>query len=122
APPFGAETMSEMKAQHIAAPVPTHFLEKRGVPEDVRDIVDRALHKQRVMRFKTAAHMLRSLDDVVTPERRPDVLKMRLATVVTATQAAPAPARNDEPVPAQAMTTFDLIAERAKRKRQMRDS
>lgn len=122
APPFGAETMSEMKAQHIAASVPAHLLEKRGVPDELRAVVDRALHKQRVMRFKTASHMLRSLDEVLVPERRADTLRMRLSTIVTAQQAAPASARQDAPLPSQAMTTFDLVAERAKKKREMRDS
>jgi serine/threonine-protein kinase len=121
APPFGAETMSEMKAQHIAAPVPTHLLERRGVPEDAREVVDRALHKQRVLRFKTAGHMLRSLDDLAVPEKRADLLKMRLASIVTAQQAAPA-ARQEAPLATQAMTTFDMLAERAKRKREMRDT
>ncbi len=121
APPFSADTITELRSHHDSAPPPLALLEARGVPDLLREVVERALHKQRVLRFKTATHMLRSLEEFDRPEKRVDALRSRLATVVTAQQSQ-IPAEPLEPAArSPAITTFDLIAERARQKRQTRD-
>ncbi|MBI5863918.1 MAG: serine/threonine protein kinase [Planctomycetes bacterium] len=121
-PPFEADTITDMKARHVSAVVPTQRLEMLGVPEAVREIVERALHKQRVMRFKTAGHMLRSLEAAYAADQRPAVLKSRIAAIVGAQQQTRETNPDATPLDHPAMTTFDLVAEHARRKRQMRDS
>lgn len=122
APPFSADTVSELRRHHTSTPPPLDLLEKRGVPAVLRDVVERCLHKQRVLRFKTATHLQRSLEEFERPEKRGEVLRSRLATIVSSQQSKSPTEPHEPPTPSPAVTTFDLIAERARKKRQTRDS
>jgi serine/threonine-protein kinase len=120
ATPFTAETISEMKVQHSNTSIPLSLLEKRRIPEEVIAIVERALHKQRILRYKTAAHMMRAIEGVVAPERNDETLRRRLSGVIAARQGDAKGKTVPSVIPSQAMTTFDLVAERARQKREAR--
>jgi len=120
-PPFLAETISEVHALHVAGAAPLQRLENRGLPQEVIEIVRRALHKQRYLRFKTAGHMLRALEEVPVAEQREEFLRQRIAQIVTG-----GPARSESSADATprtpARTTFDLISQRAAQKRRQKDA
>jgi serine/threonine protein kinase len=83
APPFSAQTLSEIKACHRVWQPPLWQLERRGLPEDLCETVGRALHKRRFLRYKTAGHLLRALEDVAVPVGRDETLRMRIAELVS---------------------------------------
>jgi serine/threonine protein kinase len=114
--PFSASTLSEMRAAHSVGDVPLHVLTARGVTQELTEIVRRSLHKQRMLRYKTAGHLLRALE-AIAPRGGEDALQHRLAELVLAGPGVgePAPARESTPPPAQ--TTFDLVARRAAERR-----
>lgn len=119
-PPFSADTIGEIKALHVAAGVPIDQLTARGIDDSLLDIVRRSLNKRRFMRYKTAAHLLRALETVETRERREDMLRQRVAEIVTADQVDPG--KTPDPSSATpAHTTFDLLSQRAAVKRRRRD-
>ena len=123
--PFSAESMGEMQSRHATEPPPLEQLEARGISEELRDIVDRAMHKRRIMRYKTAGHFLRALEDIEPAGRRDAVHRQRIAGMVSAEQSdetdpSPRAPADDSDPPAQ--TTFDLLAERARAKRRSQDS
>lgn len=117
AAPYTADTIDEMKSAHQRGELPLQLLTRRQAPEALLDLLHRALHVQRIMRFKSAQHMLRALDDLPVPEKREDVLRQRLSTVVA---ARPAEKRivGDASTDTPSMTTFDLVAQRAREKRE----
>jgi serine/threonine protein kinase len=120
APPFSAQSISEIKTCHAVREPPLWRLEGRNLPEDLREIVGRALHKQRFLRFKTAGHLLRAIEQVTVPERRDETLRLRVAELV-APRRGDAPAGDSRPAEAPpAQTTSDLIAQRARQKRAQR--
>lgn len=118
-PPFSAETISELKAMHLAARVPIEWLERKGIPEDVYEIVRRALNKNRILRYKTSAHMLRALQTIQPPGSQDETLRAQIARIVTAGQDDKSPDADATP-PSTAQTTFDLVARRAEEKRRRR--
>lgn len=120
APPFSAQSISEIKTCHTAQEPPLWQLESRGVPEELCDIAARALHKQRFLRHKTAGHLLRAIERVRVPERRDETLRLHIAELVSARPGdtgVPDRALAEEP---PAKTTFDLIARRAQQKREQK--
>jgi serine/threonine protein kinase len=119
-PPFEASALDEIQQLHRTAPLALERLERRRVPAPLCEVVGRALHRQRILRYKTAAHLLRSLDDAAPPPPG-DQLSRRLADMVAAGLAGgdASEARAEERTPA--VTTFDLLARRAAEKRERRD-
>lgn len=118
-PPFSADTMSEIQACHVKEPPPIELLENRRVPEELQEVVRRALNKQRFLRFKTAAHFLRGLEQACAPSPADERHRMELAGMVAGARVQ-APTGSAPAVEPAAMTTFDLVAERARRKRESR--
>lgn len=119
-PPFSATTISEMRACHVAQAPPLEVLDGRGIPDELLEVLERSLHKQRYLRFKSASHMARSMDALsVTPERE-EVYRTRVAKLVAdaGTRKGERAAGMGESTPN--MTTFDLIAQRAREKRDRR--
>jgi serine/threonine protein kinase len=119
-PPFSAQTLSEIKTCHRVWQPPLWQLERHGVPEDLREVVGRTLHKRRFLRYKTAGHLLRVLERVTVPERRDEALRMRVAELVSAWPGDAGSAEKPPAMPSPAATTFDLIARRARQKREQR--
>lgn len=139
-PPFAAETISEMRALHERAEIPFEQLALRGgVDEAVCEVVRRATHKTRILRYKSAGHMLRALEPL-SRAGRDEALRLRVAEIVAAIPLADGPAGEadateggadatagaDRP-PGRAdlmsgpdATVFDLVARRAAAKRQTR--
>lgn len=117
APPFTADSMSRIRRCHAVERPPTHLLAARGIPEELVDIVERALHKRRFLRYKTAAHLLRAIEAVQVPGPSDEVLRGRLADRVAA-RAAGGGGEAASPPPVAEMTTFDLIARKAREKRE----
>ncbi len=118
APPFAAQSISELMTCHQAHEPPLWQLERLAIPEELAGIVARALHKQRFLRYKTAGHLLRALEEITVPERRDETLRLRIAELVSAPQQQQedrAPTSTDAPPD---RTTHDLIARRAREKRQ----
>lgn len=138
-PPFAAETISEMRALHERAEIPFEQLALRGgVDEAVCEVVCRATHKTRIMRYKSAGHMLRALEPL-SRRGRDEALRLRVAEIVAAISladgaaggadaaaGADGPARGaDKAAGVGRMsgpdaTVFDLVARRAAAKRQTR--
>lgn len=117
-PPFSAQTISEIKACHEQREAPLWQLEGRGIPGELHDIVARCLHKQRFLRYKTAAHLLRSFERVDLPPGRYEAARLRIAELVSARHGdddRPQAGTVEQP---SAATTFDLIAQRARQKRE----
>ena len=115
--PYSADKIDDMRAAHERGDLPLHLLTRRKAPDELLDLLGRALHRQRVMRFKTASHFQRALADLPVPERRDDLLRMRLASIIAAQPTEtkkPGEASGDTP----SMTTFDLVAQRAREKRE----
>lgn len=119
-PPFLASSMDEVKALHIAAPLPLHELEALALREELIETIARGLHKQRFLRFKTAGHLLRALGDSAEPAAAVDAQRRRLAKLVEGHRDDDPSRRRASPENAAAHTTFDLIAERARSKREQR--
>jgi serine/threonine protein kinase len=117
-PPFSAQSISELKTCHQVREPPLWQLERLPVSEELAEIVGRALHKQRFLRYKTAEHLLRALEEVEVPERRDETLRLRIAELVSARQEPGEGREADSGEPPPARTTFDLITRRAREKRQ----
>lgn len=125
--PFQADSMDAMRACHAESPVPLARLARNGVPDDVAEVIERALHKTRIMRYKTAGHFLRALEQTetasrdVSPPRQSDQLRMRLAGMVAGLGGSPDSAPRGA-AGGGAETMFDLVARRARQKRGLGDS
>ena len=123
--PFSADSMDDMKLCHANEPTPLERLNAVGVPEAFCDIVDRAMHKTRIMRFKTAGHFLRAIESAEPAAGRDMIHRQRLAAMVTAEQSdkpAPRSKQKSDAADPPAQTTFKLVAERARAKRRLHDS
>lgn len=116
-PPFSAQTITELKSCHQSAPVPIEWLETFGLPEQTEDVIERAMHKQRIMRYKTAGHFVRALEHIETGDVRDHALRQRVAGIVAGVGADPESDHPGEPSEAPAKTMFDLVTRRAQRKR-----
>ncbi len=116
-PPFEAGSLDEMKARHIAEPVPLEVLAARGVPERLREVVRRAMHKQAILRYKSAGHLLRAVSEAAPPMRAADVLREALTRRIVGEARGREVARGSAPA---ARTIHDLVARRAAEKRRRR--
>ncbi len=120
APPFSAQTLGEIKTCHRVWQPPLWQLERHGVPEDLREVAGRALHKRRFLRYKTAGHLLRALERVAVPERRDKTLRMRIVDLVSARPGDAGAPETPPPAAPPVATTFELVARRARQKREQR--
>ncbi|MCA9244113.1 MAG: serine/threonine protein kinase [Phycisphaerales bacterium] len=112
-PAFKADTLSDMKARHATAPLPLEKLAECGVGAGMIEVVERAMNKRHILRYKNAGRLGRALAEQVTnaDDAR---LRSRLNDIIV---GAP---RSDAAAPAEsspAMTTFDLLRARAAEKR-----
>jgi serine/threonine-protein kinase len=118
-PPFSAETMDEMKSRHVREPLPVERLSASGADETLTEIVERAMHKNRILRYKTARHFLRAVQQAPLGERRPLPQRQRLAAMVVG--GAEARAAEAQPTEPPAQTVAELVAKRAQAKRKGMD-
>jgi serine/threonine protein kinase len=117
---FFAGTLSDMQARHTAAHIPLHVLKRHSVPAELCEVVRRALHKQRFLRYKTGGRFLQALEAIEVPNWREETQRLRVAEIVTARQHRSADAAHEHLTPPAAQTTFDLVARRAAEKRRSR--
>ncbi len=120
APPFTAETLTDLKRQHQYREVPLEPLSARGLPAELCEVVVRALHKQRMLRFKTAAHLLRALQALSLPVPAAEHARRALAERVEGILGGQPPPPADSNTAPGMQTTFDLLARRAEQKRAAR--
>lgn len=124
--PFQADTVDAMRTCHAESPVPLARLARERVPDDVADLLQRAMHKSRIMRYKTAGHFLRALEQTealrteVLPPLKNAQLHARLAGMVAGLGRSSDALPRSAPDQA-AQTMFDLVARRARRKRALGD-
>lgn len=65
-PPFVGPT-DELRRLHEQAPPPSEPLDTRGVPAAVCEVIERALHKRDIFRFKTAREFIRAIESCQVP-------------------------------------------------------
>lgn len=65
--PFGGDT-DTIRQEHAATPMPRGPLERTGIDAAVIEVIERAMHKQPVFRYKSARHFLNALEEAV-PDR-----------------------------------------------------
>ncbi len=118
--PYQADSIHEIQARHARDEPPLELLAPTGVRAGMIEVVRRCLNKQRYLRYKSAGHMLRALEEAATPGPRDDVLRARLAALVASRRDAPRAEQAARPA-SPVSNTFDLIAERARRKRLERE-
>lgn len=75
--------LEELKRAHAEAPVPAHVLEGLGVDDGLVRVVERAMDKNVVFRYKTARHMLDSLVEATRGVRDPVKGKLTLQRLVS---------------------------------------
>lgn len=115
--PFSGDSISDLQTAHATVEAPLEKLAGRNLPDALCEVVRRALHKQRFMRFKTAGHMLRALDESKIKGPDEATLRRRIAQVTAGA------AGQMHSVPSTAIpdrTTFDLVTRRAEEKRRQR--
>ncbi|RMF84358.1 MAG: serine/threonine protein kinase [Planctomycetota bacterium] len=116
--PFLADSITELRRMHERHDPPFELLRRRGVSDELCEMIGRALHKKRIMRYKTAGHLLRALDRIAESSAT-HASRARLAAAISALpRSKPAGSGRVDPDPA--MTTFDLVARRARQKRETR--
>ena len=114
-PPFSGDSLSEVQTRHRAAAPPIEWLEQAATPGPLQDVVARALHKQRYLRFKNATRLLHALESLELPGPAPSAIRLRVAEAVNAPPDAGNPAA---PPPTPLLqNTYDLVARRAEEKR-----
>lgn len=119
--PFAGTTISEVRALHQRGELPLQRLRQRGLSEELVNVIERALNRRRIMRFKTAGHFLRALEALSDSSQR-EALRQRLAATVTVIGGLPEKADAPGVASSPAQTTFDLVAARAAEKRHTRRS
>ena len=112
--PFIGETISDLQSRHASSPAPIEKLEQLRIPESLCEVVRRSLHKQRFMRYKSAGHLLRALNDSPVSGPPEEVLRRRVASLVDGGIKG-THATTESSIPDR--TTFDLLARRAGEKR-----
>ncbi|MDX2148630.1 MAG: protein kinase [Planctomycetota bacterium] len=115
-PPFLGD-FDEIERQHRHAELPREPLIKRGVPEALIEVLERATHKQHLLRYRSCRHLLAAIKAAV-PDARcwingRTALLAAVARSRTSGDAAIGGARAASP----AASMFDLIATRAEAKR-----
>lgn len=118
--PYAADTMEEMKERHAASAVPVELMRRRGASEELIELVERAMHKARIMRHKSAGHLLRALEGLSASATPSEMMRRRLEGLVAGVRSeafgkgTPASSGSHlEPV----QSTFDLLRKRAEAKR-----
>ena len=117
APPFAATSISDLKICHRENEPPIWRMEREDIPEAAKEIVRRALHKRSYLRYKTAGHLVRALDEISEPRYQAEAQRARLAELIAIRTAGPESDAPSSPDATPAMTTFDLLSQRAKEKR-----
>jgi serine/threonine-protein kinase len=120
--PFVADSIDEYHQAHSEAPLPTAALVEAGAEAAVVDMIERATHKRKIFRYKTAEHMAQALN-AIYPRVSHDVQLQRALTDLLQAAESPADGRqtDNDDSGAQAGTYFDLLSNRAEAKRRRKD-
>lgn len=121
--PFSATTWKEVRDMHRAAPLPLEKLRQRGIQEAFIEVVERALNKSPVFRYKSALAFRRGLSDAVQQvfKKKPpqsDLVSL-VASVRKGDPGGDSPT-STAPTPTIQGTYFDRLSELADKKRQGR--
>lgn len=117
--PFGGDTIDAVREAHQENEAPLDALAKLNLPEELSDTIGRSMHKQRIMRYKTAGHFLRALEPFQTNVRE-DMIRSRIADTVDSLRISGRSEdvdRTPTPTPAN---TYDIISQRAAAKRKLK--
>ncbi len=110
-------TLEEVRSKHAADPLPDALLDEREIDRAIRDILERATHKNPMYRHKTAEHFLRALRDAVDRER---VATASDLSVLAGRRLGKSPVGDDTPSPASGSSSYhEQIATLAASKRGM---
>lgn len=113
--PFPGDTIELVRQKHKEQDPPLELLAALKLGEELTELVERALHKQRILRYKTAGHLLRALEQIETHARE-DLIRSRLADMIESlhgTKTGP-----DDRTPATPPGgTYEMLSQRAAAKR-----
>ncbi len=110
-------TLEQVRAAHRDQPVPRHELAERAVPRALIEVVERALHKEPVYRYKTARHLLRSFLEAVPEVPKGAAGERRLALLVARAQESGADDAGDDSNGSTPSSYYETLAARAAAKR-----
>lgn len=119
-PPFAADSLEQMRRAHEHVAPPLEKLTALRIPDGWIECVERALHKQRILRYKSAGHFERAVLPLLRKGPADEVLQeqlVRLLNLSPQEQLQRAAALAD-PLPA---TTFELLRGKAEQKRSIRE-
>lgn len=116
-PPFKVDSMDQARIAHQTQPPDLSLLHQLRLSEDLTDCVERALNKQRILRYKSAGHMLRALEAAPETSRATDALRRRVVDLVLACRARTTATAQIQPPDPGPANTYDLLARRAQQKR-----
>ncbi len=118
--PFRAETIEEYRHMHEDATVERGRLEAVGVGTEIIELIERAVHKRRIFRYKTAGHLRQALEDIYPRVNSDRALARRLEDLVLGGAAEPSATAPSEAPETPAATYFDLLSKRAEDKKKKR--
>ncbi|QOJ15758.1 MAG: serine/threonine protein kinase [Planctomycetia bacterium] len=114
--PFDGDSIADVRDRHLHTDPPIDILAGAGVPDDLVELVGRCLNKQRIMRYKSAGHLLRALEEM-PPRQRPDHVRARVADGVNSLGPGAKRAEADRTPTPVAANTYDMLSARAAAKR-----
>ena len=118
--PFDGD-LPAVRDQHCQTPLPVEVL-SQSIPPALVEVIERATHKKEMLRYKTAAHFLRALQESGATEEVLREGSARLKKLILKLQAGdatgPETQERDEP---STTTYFDRLTEIADEKRRTRE-
>ena len=116
--PFRAESIGALRGEHTNAPVPVEKLLPLKLPEALVDCIERSLHKQRILRYKSAVHFLRAIEGISLRGPTEHQLRERVVQLVMGgVREAESDRMSPAPPTSAPSNTFDLISETLKKRR-----
>ncbi len=116
--PFTGRSILEYHLKHLNDPLPMEPLLQAGIGEDVREIIQRAIHKKKMFRYKSATHILQAIEglypDLLNDVHLDNALKHY---VLDYRPKTPDSHQSDLTKTPQTPTYFDVLSQRADQKR-----
>lgn len=93
--PFQADTPMGQIIKHMNSPIPVVFTYQPGLPRDIQEVINRAMHKRKFGRFSSAGEMAQALQAVVAGKPLP--VFQAAQTFATLPGVEPLPSSKDVP-------------------------